>query len=126
MKLLSRFVLLLGVVLASLLMLTPLSAQEAGGPSPVGLRPDAPTYALHGPYWVGTKEFMIPAEDGIRRLPATIWYPALNPEGLTEANTYRTIYGARVIGHALASAAPMPPVGRTRCWFSHMLPPLRG
>ena len=42
-----------------MLLVTPLAAQEAT-PEPVGLRPDAPTYALHGPYWVGTREFVIP------------------------------------------------------------------
>ena len=32
-------------------------AQE--GPPQVGLRPDAPPYALHGPYWVGNRELVI-------------------------------------------------------------------
>jgi predicted dienelactone hydrolase len=51
------------------------------------LRPDAPTYAKHGPYWVGTREFVIKDAEGGRSLPATFWYPALNPKGVKEANT---------------------------------------
>ena len=78
-----------------------------------------PTYALHGPYWVGTQTWEMDAgtEDAIRY---TIWYPALNPDGLPEATTYtmsdnhglRTDYGFSpdepftVIGHALEGAAP--------------------
>ncbi len=117
MKLPIRFVLVIGGLLVLSLMLTPLSAQQEGGPSPVGLRPDAPTYAMHGPYWVGTKEFVIPDEDGNRPLPATIWYPALNPERVTEANTYQADYIGGFLphiahqGHALVDAAPDASVG---------------
>ncbi len=57
-------------------------------PEPVGLRPDAPTYALHGPFWVGTREFTIPDKEGKRPLPVTVWYPALNPTGAEESITY--------------------------------------
>ena len=51
-------------VLFALLMgsavVIPSSAQEAApvGPPQVGIRPDAPPYALHGPYWVGTQSFV--------------------------------------------------------------------
>lgn len=72
-------------ILLSFLM--PLQAQEPLHPPQVGLRPDAPTYALHGPYWVGTQDFVVNA-DSERPLPITIWYPALNPENATESTTY--------------------------------------
>jgi predicted dienelactone hydrolase len=61
-------------------------AQEGEGPAQVGLRPDAPPYALHGPYAVGTMDFTI--EDAQRPLSGTLWYPALNPNGLEETVTY--------------------------------------
>ena len=54
---------------------------QAPRPEPVGLRPDAPTYAKHGPYWVGTREFVIKDAPEGRALAATLWYPALNPKG---------------------------------------------
>src|SRR5512144_2296558 len=64
-------------------------AQAQGqGPQPVGLRPDAPAFAKHGPYWVGTREYVIPDTEGQRPLPLTIWYPALNPDGKAEDITY--------------------------------------
>ncbi|HYO88949.1 MAG TPA: hypothetical protein VER79_09890 [Candidatus Limnocylindrales bacterium] len=57
----------------------PLAAQDAPTPEPVGLRPDAPEYALHGPYWVGTQEFVIDPE-GERPLSVSVWYPAIRPK----------------------------------------------
>jgi len=83
-------------------------AQE--GPPQVGLRPDAPPYALHGPYWVGTRELVIEPESE-RPLPLTVWYPALNPDGVTEEITYVydnfvSIEGFTLPGHAIADAAP--------------------
>ncbi len=77
------FLILIGLLLS---LAAPLTAQEAT-PAAVGLRPDAPTYAQHGPYWVGTREFVI-EPDSERPLPTTVWYPALNPQGLPEATTY--------------------------------------
>ncbi len=77
------------LLLASMLLLftaIPLTAQEGGMPDPVGLRPDSPQYALHGPYWVGTMEFVI--EDENRPLPVTVWYPALNDSGSSEYAVY--------------------------------------
>jgi predicted dienelactone hydrolase len=56
-------------------------------PEPLGMRPDAPEYAKHGPYWVGYKPVVI--GDGTdHSLQAGIWYPALNPAGVEEDITY--------------------------------------
>ncbi len=102
---------LIGLLLS---LAAPLTAQEASPeptPEAVGLRPDAPTYAQHGPYWVGTREFVIPDPEGKRPLPLTVWYPALNPQGVAETVTYSyqnfaTITGFTEPGHALANVAP--------------------
>ena len=56
-------------------------------PQPEGLRPDAPEYAKHGPWWVGYKSLVI-GEDTDHPLEASIWYPALNPTGTEEDVTY--------------------------------------
>ena len=105
-----RFIRLFVMFGLLLLLAAPLTAQDTPTPEPVGLRPDAPTYAQHGPYWVGTREFVI-EPDSERPLPATIWYPALNPQGSPETTTYSyqnfaTIAGFTEPGHALANAAP--------------------
>ena len=98
---------------------------QAPHPEPVGLRTDAPSYAKHGPYWVGTREFMIKTGTAGRTLPATLWYPALNPKGLQEVNTFTYsdtwTYGespADVVknvlaiqAHALVDAPPDPSGG---------------
>lgn len=116
------------VVIAALIVMTlpiGVSAQESEGPAQVGLRPDAPLYALHGPYWAGTMELVI--EDEERPLQVTIWYPALNPDSLEEHYTYEMNYAPgffpfSIDGHALPEAegdsanAPYPLVV-----FSHML-----
>jgi hypothetical protein len=76
-KLLSSVVLIVMLTLA----VTPFAgAQEGPKPEAVGLRPDAPPYAVHGPYWVGTRDFVI--SEG-RENPLTVhaWYPALSPTG---------------------------------------------
>lgn len=49
-------------------------------------RPDAPRYALQGEFAVGTFESEVPDED--RPLPVTVWYPAINTDGM-ETVTYR-------------------------------------
>ncbi|MFN8377860.1 MAG: hypothetical protein U0452_04240 [Anaerolineae bacterium] len=82
------FVLLLVVCLVCL---GPVAAQDAPSPEPVGLRPDAPQYALHGPYWVGIQDFPITFEypDGMTRdSRVTIWYPAQAPAADAEPFTY--------------------------------------
>lgn len=110
----NRYLFLLIVLL---LLAMPVIAQDSPTPPQVGARNDAPTYALHGPYWVGTRtlEFNVDTPD-YRRF--TIWYPALNPEGLEEATIYQmskthTLHDLispdreyTVIGHALENAAP--------------------
>ncbi|MBZ0282667.1 MAG: prolyl oligopeptidase family serine peptidase [Anaerolineae bacterium] len=108
-----RFVLLtvIGLFLLPLFVL-PLAAQD--GPAPVGLRPDAPTYAVHGPYWVGTQTFVI--EDADDPMDVRVWYPALNPNSTPEAITYvmhwnqwifdgfDSSMNSDIAGHALADA----------------------
>ncbi len=86
----TRFLTILMVALLPLVVL-PASAQEAVGPDPVGLRPDAPTYALHGPYWVGIQDYAITFNypDGMtRESRVTIWYPAQQPADVSATFTY--------------------------------------
>lgn len=52
-----------------------------------GLRPDAPEYGIRGPHWVGYRPIVI-GEGTDQQLQADLWYPALNPEGVTEEITY--------------------------------------
>ena len=94
------FVLLLVVCLV---IVGPLAAQDAPTPEPVGLRPDAPQYALHGPYWVGTTQM----ESVTEFHPTTIqiWYPALNPDTKSETITY-TAGPLTFEGHAILDAEP--------------------
>ncbi len=90
-----------------LIFTLPLMAQDAK-PEAIGLRPDAPPYAVHGPFWVGTHEFVVDA-DKERPLPVTIWYPALNAEGTKEAVTYYVMQGntdMSISGHALLDGNP--------------------
>ena len=106
------FVLMIAALIVPALAITPFAgAQEGPKPEAVGLRPDAPPYALHGPYWVGTREFVIEPEF---RTPTgvTVWYPALNPEGMAEEVAYAVDYpplvpGPQFVsGHAILDAAP--------------------
>ncbi|MBN2471426.1 MAG: prolyl oligopeptidase family serine peptidase [Anaerolineae bacterium] len=101
-------------LLIVILMITPFAAAQEG-PVQVGLRPDAPPYAVHGPYWVGVRDVVI-GEGTERPLHASIWYPALNPDGLEEAITYAVAikgnfglpddWRAMIAGQALLDAAP--------------------
>jgi predicted dienelactone hydrolase len=108
---------LFSAVVSALLMISPVGLHaQSPRPELVGLRPDSPTYAKHGPYWVGAREFVIKTTEG-RALAATLWYPALNPKGLKEVNTV-TMNNApfgdpdqTFNGHALADAAPDPAGG---------------
>jgi predicted dienelactone hydrolase len=99
------------VIVIGALVLTALSAnvvaQEGEGPTRTGLRPDAPPYAIRGPYPVGVTGHVI--EDGNERsLNAHIWYPALNSNGVEEQIEYSLPYWGdlTVTGHALEDAAP--------------------
>ncbi|MBK8021519.1 MAG: hypothetical protein IPK19_08835 [Chloroflexi bacterium] len=108
----------IGLLMLFLLLVSavviPTSAQETTPvvPPQVGLRPDAPTYALHGPYWVGTQDFVIdPEADEPQEI--TVWYPALNPDGIAEEIIYPAALKfevpegtiGTVHGHALKDAA---------------------
>jgi predicted dienelactone hydrolase len=104
------FVVALGLLALSLVFVAPVIAQEEP-PQPVGLRPDAPTYALHGPYWVGTQSFVLEGETNPHDI--RVWYPALNPNGAAEAVTYSMSWmkykldaTSEITGHALAEATP--------------------
>lgn len=104
--------LLVAALLVPILVLAgPVTAQDD---SPArGLRPDAPEYALHGPYWVGTREFVIDP-DSERPIPLYVWYPALNPDGADDSYTYVVTVkwepapelDTVVYGHALPDSAP--------------------
>jgi predicted dienelactone hydrolase len=103
---------------------TPIAAQDQDDPMRVGLRPDAPTYAMHGPYRVGTQTFII--EDALDPVEVRVWYPALNLDGAAQATTYTMHWGkfvfdwfdssgtSAIAGRALldaqadATAAPYP------------------
>ena len=95
-----EFLIMIGLLLV---LIAPLAAQEAPTPEPVGLRADAPTYALHGPYWVGTT--MQEAEAVSHPTIVTLWYPALNPAGQEERITYDW-RGSTVFGHAIEGGEP--------------------
>ncbi len=110
MKRLVGFLITFGLLLLLSLPLMA-AAQSEPAPQPIGLRPDAPTYAQHGPYWVGTREFVIPDPQGKRPLPLTVWYPALNPQGVAETVTYTydpgpSLNSFTLEGHAIEQAAP--------------------
>ncbi len=78
------------VLLALLLLVSAAIAQEEEEAPRTGFRPDAPTYGVRGPHPVGTMDMVV--NDAERPLPVTIWYPALNPEGLVEEHTYPVNY----------------------------------
>jgi len=90
----------------------PITRPPAATPQPPqGLRPDAPPYAVRGPYAVGTREFVLKMND--RSTPITVWYPALNPTGKPETITYNMDVGTAgtmvpwpVLGHAILNAPP--------------------
>jgi predicted dienelactone hydrolase len=81
------------------------------------LWPGAPTYAKHGPYLVGAREFVIKTSLASRSLPATLWYPALNPKDGKKVSTVtmnNAAFGGTnrtISGNALQDAAPDPSGG---------------
>jgi predicted dienelactone hydrolase len=96
------------LILVALSSLSVVFAQDAK-PEPVGLRPDAPTYALHGPYWVGTIQFETKTPSHPTKIQ--FWYPALNAKAAIESvqypHDYWPDYGVLpVIGNALQDADP--------------------
>jgi predicted dienelactone hydrolase len=50
-------------------------------------RPDAPPYAVHGPFAVVARDFVI--GEGDDAIQMTVWYPALNPTHAKEKITYQ-------------------------------------
>lgn len=100
-----KLFLVLAVVLFVLSPAISMLAQEPDD-ARTGLRPDAPPYAIHGSYSVGTQEILI--EDGnARSLIGTLWYPASNPEQLEEAHAYtHEVWPAPIMGKAILNAVP--------------------
>ncbi len=103
------FVRLSLAVMVIVLAAVPFTAAQEG-PQAVGLRPDAPSYAVHGLYWVGVLEQA--AETPSHPTQVLVWYPALNPDGAAEAVVYEWDYdpnrreGLPIEGHALMDAEP--------------------
>ncbi len=97
----------------AILLMAPMLAGAQSGPPSIGLRPDAPPYALRGPYWTGVREFVVDP-DSERPMPLLVWYPALNAQGADDAYTYSIQVkwepgpelDTVVYGHALGDAAP--------------------
>jgi predicted dienelactone hydrolase len=75
----------LALVVGLILPLAVSTAQE--GEQRTGFRPDAPPYAIRGPYTVGTMDFVLD-EDPDRPIIGAIWYPASNLDGAPEETTY--------------------------------------
>lgn len=104
---------LLVKMIAMMIMIMSLAACQPVMPvaekPPAGLRPDAPPYALHGPFAVGYRP-LVSGEGTEHPLDMSIWYPALNPTGTTAKVTYeielKDFTGATgiVYGHALLNA----------------------
>lgn len=115
--------LLVALILSACQLITRPPAPETHlAPEPLGLRPDAPEFAKHGPFWVGYRDLVI-GEGTDQPLEAGLWYPALNQQGVKEEIIYTIttkipVEGmnatAPIDGHALleaeidASAAPYP------------------
>jgi predicted dienelactone hydrolase len=105
-------VLLIAVLAVSALAISAPALAQGDNP-PQGLRPDAPPYALHGPYAVGTRQFMIDS-DSDSSLPLWAWYPAMNPDGQPESVIYTAQvkwepapdFATEFYGHALQDALP--------------------
>ena len=85
---------------------------------PAGLRPDAPPYAVHGPFGVGYRQ-AVSGEGTESPLDISIWYPALNPTGAMEKVTYAfelkdgsgpaTVYGKALLNATIdVSQGPYP------------------
>jgi predicted dienelactone hydrolase len=118
-----------------------IAAAPAPQPPREGLRPDAPEFARHGPFWVGYKPLVI-GEGSDRPLAASLWYPAHNPSGAREEIAYSmtlkvaleqikapvVAYGHALLDAALdASAAPYPLVvfspgyGTNAVWYTNLI-----
>ena len=73
-------------------------------------RPDAPAYAVRGPYAVGTRDFAIKTPQ--RTIPVTVWYPAVKQGNRSEKITYKLDFPTNefpefsIAGRALRNAEP--------------------
>lgn len=118
----------LALILIVVLLTTSVVFAQDAKPEPVGLRPDAPTYAVHGPYWVGYKTFVI-GSGTERQLTTHLWYPALNPKNEKEEIIYQGKFKdptlpadlpGDIYGHALLNAeADMANASYPVIVFSH-------
>ncbi|MFN8495861.1 MAG: hypothetical protein U0350_50175 [Caldilineaceae bacterium] len=110
-------------------------------PEQTGLRPDAPEFAKHGPFWVGYKSLIID-EGTAHPLAVSLWYPALNPKGVKEEVTYTikikdatwpadiptVVYGQALLNATVdVSHGPYPLVifshgfGTNAAWYSSLV-----
>lgn len=90
--------LLLALLLSACQPVMPIPPQP-----PAGLRPDAPTYAVHGPFAVGARDFVI--GEGADAIQMTVWYPALNPKNAKEKIIYH-------LSEKVTSVPPLPATER--------------
>ena len=100
-------------------------AQNSAVPIPDMPRSDAPPYGLRGPHAVGVRDFVIePAQEGERPINVTVWYPASNPDGRTEAETYMLNFNNpdypdfAIAGRHCATLRPMPPASPIHSLFT--------
>lgn len=117
------------------------AGQARSGAAASRSSPDAPPYAVHGPFAVGYKAVVIGAGTA-HPLEGSLWYPALNPTGRKEEITYAiklrdlvysTDHPMSTYGHALLNAEidaaqgayPLvvfsPGYASTAAWYSNLL-----
>lgn len=113
-----RFITLFTLVAVVLSACQPITRPAASASQPPqGLRPDAPPYAVRGPFAVGERDFVVgESEDALQ---VGVWYPGLNPTNAKEEITYQISEKAGslpplppasliVLGQAIADAIPDP------------------
>ena len=129
MKLLYRHLIVFVIVLLVLAVLPTSAHEEAEGHSRNDPRPDPLSYAIRGPYPVGTMALVLTTEE--RDIPIHVWYPALNPNGVEESTEYILQYPdfafPPIAGRAIQDAepdvgnAPYPLVLFSHGLFEHRL-----
>lgn len=86
---------ILGMLLVALILgacqTLPLPVIEQSLPSTSVPRPDAPAYAVRGPFGVGYRS-LVGETDSERPLEISLWYPALIPAGQRQAITYPAVF----------------------------------
>jgi predicted dienelactone hydrolase len=79
----------------------------------IGLRADAPPFAVHGPHWVGFRALEAVDPESGDKLAIKAWYPATNPAKVPESIAYpvqfkfpqwQGLTPALIYGHSLADA----------------------